>query len=231
MNDIARKIRALLDKAESTEFDHERETFISKATALMVQHNIDQAMVDANGQKVDRGEIMTRCLHGEAKGPYAVARHTIMGAACEATGATTWRGDGDIIVVGFEDQLNMTETLYTSLLLQATTELERSYKKHLHGNRMSYARNFLVSFGGAAWTKIKEAAALAEKEAEERSPGSSLVLLDADVQIQDYLASQGIRLRNTSTRVQGQGSHDGYAAGERADVGQRSVRSTPALTS
>lgn len=229
MNDIARKIRALLDKAESTEFDHERETFISKATALMVQHNIDQAMVDANGQKVDRGEIMTRHLHGEAKGPYALARSTIMGAACAATGATTWRQNGNIIIVGFKDQLDASEALYTSLLLQASTELERSYSKR-HGNRMSYTRNFLLSFGGSAWRKIEEAASQAKKTAEDSSPGSSLVLLDAKAQIDSYLEDQGVKIVEHSTQVHGQGHLDGSAAGRRADVGTKSMGSRLALT-
>lgn len=55
------KIKALLDKAESTGFEKEADAFIAKAQELMMKYAIDDAMVRASGKK-SKDEIVTRSV-------------------------------------------------------------------------------------------------------------------------------------------------------------------------
>lgn len=223
MNDIARKIRALLDKAEATDYPEERDTFIAKATALMVQHNIDQAMV-AGVKDKDAGTVTSRTIDG-AKGPYAAAKHTLLNAACGATGCESWRGNGMFTIVGTADQINMTETLYTSFLLQCASGIERSWMK-ADGHKTRFARSYMLGFAAEVSMRITVQVAATVREAETATPGAGLVLVDMADRIDDWKRDQGIRLR--TTRINGSGSREGDQAGRRdgrnADIGNRGVQ-------
>ena len=80
MTDTARKIGALLAKAERTDNPHEAEAFTRKAEALMVKYRIDEAMARrAAGADVRPEEIIERCV----------------GMYVPPASASTWRPRGD----------------------------------------------------------------------------------------------------------------------------------------
>lgn len=231
MSKIAEKIRALLDKAESTDFEEERDTFLAAAANLMVKYDIDRATVDSAGQKVDRGPIGYRTLYGQSSGPYALARNAVATAAAEGAGCRSWKSGKDVQFFGYEDQLDNAEALYTSLLLQATTAAARSYDKRIHGHKTRYTRSFLFGFAQTVYARIRDAKKAAVAEVEDSSPGSSLVLLDTAQAIEDAMRSEGIRLSRTSaTALDRAGRDSGSAAGRNADIGNGRLGARHALT-
>lgn len=219
---IAEKVRALLDKAESTTFDAERETFLAAATRLMVRHQVDEAMLARAGRRSDRGAVGIRQLDGQAAGPYAIAHAAIAVAAATATGATTWRSDGAIVFAGFEDQLDASEAMYTSLLLQATLAVEREFTGGGRG-RLSFTRNFLIGFGHRVGQRLRESAEEAKVEAERTDPGAGLALRDVGRAIEDHLEREGIGFRRDRVRVDPGTYGRGVRAGDHADIGRPGV--------
>ena len=115
------RIRALLAKAESTEFPDEAEALTAKAQQLMAQHSIDEALLAAGtGGDHEPGA----CRIG-IDNPYEAPKAVLLDAVAEANRArSVWSKDlGFCTVVGFPADLEAVELLYTSLLVQATSAM------------------------------------------------------------------------------------------------------------
>lgn len=228
---ITQRIRGLLDKAESTEFDAERDTFIAAATKLMAKHQVDMAAVSAAGRTTERGEVGVRRLGGFGRGPYVMAKASLAAVAGEAAGCRVWRSDTHVVFCGYDDQTASAEVLYTSLLVQTTRGAARDYRP-AHGSRTSYNRNYMLGFA----TEVRERVRAAAKEQLDgpntAGPGTALVLRDTKDAIAAFMADSGVRLQNQRTYVTNEaGLQGGRTAGSRADLGNQGLRSTPALPS
>src|SRR4029077_16640045 len=118
------KIRALLAKAESTEFAEEAEALSARAQELMAKYSIDHALLAA--QSGDREEPSGRRIPVDS--PYEEPKGTLLNVIalvnrCRAV----WSKDvGLMTVVGFPADLDAVELLFTSLLLQANTAMLRA---------------------------------------------------------------------------------------------------------
>jgi Protein of unknown function (DUF2786) len=115
------RIRALLAKAESTDFPEEAEALTAKAQQLMAQHSIDEALLAAGaGGAHEPGA----CRIG-VDNPYEAPKAVLLDAVAEANRSrSVWSKDlGFCTVVGFPADLEAVELLYTSLLVQATTAM------------------------------------------------------------------------------------------------------------
>jgi len=112
------RIRALLAKAESTDFPEEAEALTAKAQQLMAQHSIDEALLAAGA---GGGQEPGACRIG-VDNPYEAPKAVLLDAVAEANRArAVWSKDlGFCTVVGFPADLEAVELLYTSLLVQAT---------------------------------------------------------------------------------------------------------------
>jgi len=230
--DIARRIRALLDKAEHTDYVHERDAFTAKAMALMAEYRITEAMVDAARDPADRrGRITDREIH-LGSGPYVRARLELLGPIAEANtcSVVTYVGwDGRIAVLhGYGGDLDRVEMLYTSLLVQATSEAGRLVAPR--GNKtVSVRRSFLFGFASKVGERLSQANAAATRTADAAatasgsaapSGGVALVLADRRADVDDYVKQRYGRLGSLrSTRVSATGYGQGQAAGARADLG------------
>lgn len=149
---VLEKVRALLAKAESTEFEAEAEAFTAKAHELMARHSIDSAMV--GDAAADDQPVAIRIPIDE---PYVDAKswllhYVALNMRCrsvfaEAAALTT--------VVGFEADLNSVELLYTSLLVQAQSALVATSRSAPPGAR-SRSRSFRSSFLRAYARRIGE---------------------------------------------------------------------------
>jgi hypothetical protein len=147
------KIRALLAKAESTEFPEEAEALSARAQELMAKYSIDHALLAATtGHQDEPGgrRLMIDNPHEELK---ASLLETIGTAnRCRAI----WhRQLGMSTVVGFPADLDAVELLFTSLLVQANTAMLREgAKRDAYGR--SRTRAFRQSFLIAYTTRIGE---------------------------------------------------------------------------
>lgn len=236
--DIARRIRALLDKAENTDFVHERDAFTAKAIHLMAEYRITEAMVDAAREPADRrGSIGNREIQ-LGSGPYVRARLALLGPIAEANCCSVvthvgWNGRVAALH-GYEADIAQVEMLYTSLLVQATSEAAMVAVPR-GAKTVSVRRSFLFGFSSKVGERLTQANIAAARAADAAandaggrvpSGGVALVLADRRADVDDYVKQRYGRLGTLPTaRVSATGYDEGQAAGTRADLGtHRDVR-------
>lgn len=223
------KIRALLDKAESTanEFPAEAEALTAKAIEMMERYRIDKAMIADARPLQDRGKIIEkRILIGA--GPYVNARMclaTVIATAhsVNVSVGTTYKGKM-LYLVGYESDLELTDMLYTSLLVQATrsmnsAEVKATKPTYEHGT--AFCRSFLLSFADIIGRRLEAATRVASDE-QDSGRSVALVLADRKTAVDEDALRRYGKLR-AARPITGSssaaGSVAGFQAGQKADLG------------
>lgn len=143
------RIRALLAKAESTEFPEEAEALTAKAQQLMAQHSIDEALLAAAGADRDTPAAVRIGVDNPYEGPKTMLLDAVAAAnRCRVVWAKEF---GFCTVIGFDADLDGVELLYTSLLVQATHGLNK-----IGSRRDSRSKAFRQSFLVAYAARIRE---------------------------------------------------------------------------
>ncbi len=236
------RIRALLAKAEATEYPEEAEALSAKAQELMARHSIDEALIAARGHGKDAPGA---CRIG-VDAPYETAKAVLLDAVaranrCEAVWNETL---GFSTVVGFEADLEAVELLYTSLLVQATTAMTKAEAAQRKGGRKrtkTFRQSFLAAYAhriGDRLAAVAEAQ-IAEAEAEAGTAGGQGAGGAPEPDLLPVLAARGVAVRDqftrmfpdtVTTRVRGVTDAAGWQQGrEAADRAQ--VRARPRLPS
>jgi len=165
-NRMLGRIRALLAKAESTEFAEEAEALSARAQELMAKYSIDHALLAA--QSGEHEEPSGRRI--PVDGPYEEPKGTLLNVIAVANRCrAVWSKDvGLMTVVGFPADLNAVELLFTSLLVQANTAMLRTGGKKDEFGRSrtrAFRQSFLVSYAIRIGERLEEATAHATAEA------------------------------------------------------------------
>src|SRR5258708_26039932 len=152
------KIRALLAKAESTEFPEEAEALSARAQELMAKHSIDHALLAAQSGSKDRPAARRLPVDN----PYESPKATLLHAVAQANRCrSVWqKAIGMSTVVGFPSDLDAVELLFTSLLVQANTAMLREgAKKDAYGRSRTRAfrQSFLVAYAYRIGVRLSEA--------------------------------------------------------------------------
>jgi len=160
------KIRALLAKAESTEFAEEAEALSARAQELMAKYSIDHALLAAEAGEREEPDGRRIAVDNPYEGPKATLLNTVAEAnRCRAV----WAKDvGLVTVVGFPADLDVVELLFTSLLVQANTAMVRAGGKKDEFGRSrtrAFRQSFLISYAIRIGERLAEAATHAEQEA------------------------------------------------------------------
>jgi hypothetical protein len=173
---VLAKVRALLAKAESTNFEHEADALTAKAQELMSRHAIDEAIAwgGTTGQKEAPS---ARRL--PVDDPYASAKSTLLGVVAAANGVrAVWHQDFALMtLVGFEADLESVDLLFTSLAMQASKSVLAKGQIR-DGRGRSRTRSFRQSFYVAFAQRIHERLELAAhhaREGAEQDLGRSLL--------------------------------------------------------
>lgn len=217
---VLERVRKLLARAEHpTTPPAEAEACSAKAAALMSRHLIDRAMVDA--ELHDRAEPVVRRLFVEA--PYIVGKVVLLDQVAKAFGIPLAIGNSSprrCTLVGFAGDLAMVELLFTSLLLQASTAMRVASVGH--PNVKAFRRSFLFGYASTIGARLKAVRQETVQEATAATPGTDLVLVDRQAQVdaafeREFPDIETFRPRATS----GSGFVAGRAAGVRADLSAR----------
>jgi hypothetical protein len=160
------RIRALLAKAESTEFAEEAEALSARAQELMAKYSIDHALLAA--QSGEREEPSGRRI--PVDGPYEEPKGSLLNVIALANRCrAVWSKDvGLMTVIGFPADLDAVELLFTSLLVQANTAMLRAGGKKDEFGRSrtrAFRQSFLVSYAIRIGERLEEATAHATEEA------------------------------------------------------------------
>jgi hypothetical protein len=137
------RIRALLAKAESTEYPEEAEALTAKAQQLMAQHSIDEALLAAAGADRDTPAALRIGVDNPYEGPKTMLLDAVAAAnRCRVVWAKEF---GFCTVIGFDGDLDGVELLYTSLLVQATHALNKAGSGK-DSRSKAFRQSFLVAY-------------------------------------------------------------------------------------
>jgi hypothetical protein len=214
------RVRALLAKAESTDFPEEAEALTAKAHQLMARYAIDHLPHDTAG-----GPGLHRVV---IESPYPAAKFHLLGAIARANRCeAVWsKHEGVATVVGYPVDVTTVEVLYTSLLVQATTAMlaqgPRADRRGRSRTR-AFRHAFLLAFAAHIGVRLAEQTTAEEQAAAAAQPGTALVpLLQERADEVDRAVDEAFpRLRQHRVSVSsGDGVRAGVAAAEQADLGR-----------
>ncbi|MFI1801763.1 DUF2786 domain-containing protein [Streptomyces sp. NPDC020379] len=213
------RIRALLAKAESTEFAEEAEALSAKAQQLMARHSMDEALLAAHAAGPVDGP--TACRIG-VEGPYESAKALLLDAVAAANHCrSVWSSDHDFsTVVGFEADLELVELMYTSLLVQATTAMARAGDAHHARGRSRRTRDFRQSFLIAYASRIRDRLTVAAHAEETSAPEAEVLPVLAAREVAVGETAERLFPTTTAHRLKGRDA-EGWARGEEAAEGAR----------
>jgi hypothetical protein len=151
------RVRALLAKAESTEFEEEAEALTAKAQELIARHAIAEALLHTPDDVGD--PLLRRILLND---PYIDAKAALLSriAAANRCRAVYTPACGWVTVFGYNQDLNAVELLTASLLTQATSAMARhGSRRDAHGRSTtrSFRRSFLLGFANRIGERLRHA--------------------------------------------------------------------------
>ena len=222
------KVRKLLAKAEDpAATEAEAETYTAKAAALVASYGIDAALLAV----ADPGQDPVEDRRIPLDAPYAADKADLLGTIavrlrCQVVRLRSRGADGSgwtLHVFGHRSDLERAEVLFTSLLLQAST---RMLATPVPGwdHPAAFRRSWLAGFTAAVSRRLAAAEREAQSAAEARTAtggaSTALVLADREVEVRDAAGAAYPHARTARSRqLSGGGAGEGFAAGQRADLG------------
>jgi hypothetical protein len=216
------RIRALLAKAESTEFPDEADALSAKAQELMTRHAVDAALLDAAHGTAATGQVRARRVHID--NPYAESKVHLLDAVARVNAVRCiWLQKlGMATLVGLPADLESVDLLFTSLLVQATRAMAETGRAGTGRSRSAtFRRAFLASYAVRIRERLDQARTHATEEAS-RARGTDLVpvLKRREQAVDDVFADMFPETRGVTSRsFDAGGWHAGRLAAEHADIG------------
>jgi hypothetical protein len=218
------RIRALLAKAEATEFPEEAEALSGKAQELMAKFSLDSALVEAEVEIPD--DSAGRRVWVET--PYVSAKAQLVGAVAAANRCRTVVIDdlAVVTIVGAEVDLQHTEILSTSLLVQANRAMLAA-GKHIgrrgESRTRSFRQSFLMAYAQRIGERLEQTTAATQAAVPEADADRLLPVLAKREEHVDALFAQ--LFPNTTTRrtriTNGAGWNAGLTAADQAQLDAR----------
>jgi len=156
------RIRALLTKAESSDFAEEADAFMVKAQELMTRYCIDRTMVEAEADAKGHSASQVDARRVWLEDPYLEAKALLLANVASANRCRSVVDPvfGFSTLVGHRGDLDATDLLFTSLLVQAMRRITALGNDPTFGRRSrkpSYRRSFLVAYAGRIGARLREA--------------------------------------------------------------------------
>ncbi|GAB2630010.1 DUF2786 domain-containing protein [Kribbella swartbergensis] len=220
------RIRGLLAKAEATEFPDEAEALSGKAQELMAKFSLDRALVEADPAVDIPDDSSARRLWVDT--PYVSAKAQLVGAVASANRCRTVVIDelAVVTVVGAELDLQLTEILSTSLLVQANRAMLAAGKqigRRGESRTRSFRQSFLMAYAQRIGERLQATAAATQAAVPEADADRLLPVLAKREEQVDALFTR--LFPNTTTRrtriTNGAGWEAGLTAADEAQLDAR----------
>lgn len=203
------QVRALLAKAESTDFDEEADALSAKAQQLITRYALDRLVAETSaGHNHSGSQPTVRRLWLDA--PYVRAKAGLVDQAARANRSQTAVAEqyGFCLVVGSAADLDAVELLVTSLLVQANTAmLRRSRGSHGTSRTRSFRQSFLVAYSIRVGERLR---ASTEAVSTESGPQLLPVLHDHEARVSAAFAEM---VPHTVGRATSISNREGWTAG------------------
>jgi hypothetical protein len=218
------RVRKLLAKAEADGVTaEEAQALTAKAAELMAKYGIDRALLAARQPDTDKPGSRLVDIYN----PWGRVRaHLLCGLAsalrCQPILLTSREGTLRVHVFGYASDLERTDLLYTSVLIQMWHGLIAAPVPARAPSR-AWRRSWLLGFAAAVIARVRTAEERAERTASQAGSGqpggAALVLADRSLVIRRNVAAAYPRTRTARTTYTGSGYDAGYAQGKHADIG------------
>jgi len=219
------RVRKLLAQAEDDSVTPaEAQAFTAKAAEQMAKYGIDRALLAADRPETDRPA--NRIL--DIDNPWAREKaHLLSGLAsalrcqCIILGGT--QPGSRVHLFGFTSDIDRTDLLYTSILSQMANGLAGAHVPEWTRSPRAWRRSWLLGFATAVIAKVRDAEHGAVQAATQRGTRdgerAAIVLADRSLIIRQQVADAYPLTRTMRVTYSGSGYRDGYAQGQRADIG------------
>ncbi len=213
-------VRALLAKAEASDYPEEAEAFTAKASELIARYAIDDVLLWADDNSSSSPEELRLVVLAPYLPQKAVLVSAVAGAqGCRAVRMPARPGERQevISVVGFPSDLRWVDAMVTSLLVQLTTAmLDQSPQGVSSSTSAGWRRSFIVGFADSIAERLRrDRTARAESVSAESASGSTaLVLMERDQHVAGEFRRRFPHVR--SSWASSGSSRSGAAAGRRA---------------
>ena len=219
------RVRKLLVKAEADGVTPaEAQALTAKAAELMAKYGIDRALLAAARPETDRpGDRVIDIANPWAR----VQAHLLCGLAaalrCQCVILPAAGPGSRIHVFGFASDIERTDVLYTSLLLQMWQGLSAVEPPAWSRSTRAWRRSWLLGFATAVVARVRAAEQRAAQRAADvpagTGPSAALVLADRTEIIERTLRQAYPVTRTSRVTYSGAGYGTGFAQGQRADIG------------
>ena len=219
------RVRKLLAKAEDESVTPpEAQALTAKAAELMAKYGIDRALLAADRPETD--QPANRVL--DIGNPWArVKAHLLCGLGsalrCQCILLSSAGPGARIHVFGYASDIERVDVLYTSVLIQMWHGLAGAQVPSWSRSPRAWRRSWLLGFATAVISRVRAAehAAACTATAPATAGGSktALVLADRTLVIRKNVENAYPVTRNARVTYSGSGYGDGYAEGQRADIG------------
>ncbi|MFF0144063.1 uncharacterized protein DUF2786 [Amycolatopsis sulphurea] len=213
------RVRGLLAKAESTQFPEEAEALSAKAQELMNRYAFERALLDADAHRKQTASSTRMWLDA----PYVEAKSHLVAAIAQANRCRSvfYAKLGFVALVGEEMDLEITELLTTSLLVQATHAMVaegRHITRTGSSRTRSFRRSFLVSYAVRIGERLAEAGSRAHDPVEDAR--LLPVLTDRSRVVEETFEAMfsGALVQRSAPVSNGAGWQAGRAAADHADL-------------
>ncbi len=229
------RVRKLLAKAEDpAATTSEAEAYTAKASELMAAYGIDRALLAAADPSLDI--VGDRVITLDR--PYAAEKAHLVSQVALALGCRVVRRtrypegvkELSVHLFGHRSDLQRAEILFTSLLLQAMQSLAGTPIPpwdHPSAFRRSWLSGFSASVGRRLMAAERAAAERAEARFTASGTSTALVLADRSAAVEAARdATYPDLVTASARRLSGSGGAQGWAAGQRADLGNARLGDT-----
>jgi hypothetical protein len=207
------RVRALLAKAESTDFPAEAEAYSAKAQELISRHRIEEALTAG-----ERAEVVPFARRVGVDHPYESEKASLLDAVARANQCrTVWSPElGFSTIFGLDADIDAVELLYTSLLVQANRAMARDEPTKGKARVKAFRRSFLVAYA----VRIGERLEQTTRHEIEQHADLLPVLRNRDVQVREAMDKAFPRtVRSRGSRVDSlEGWESGRAAADEAKL-------------
>jgi len=227
------RVRKLLAKAESEGVTPEEgQALTAKAAELMAKYGIDRALLAAVRPETDRPADRKVDIDN----PWArVQAHLLCGLAsalrCQCVILPRRDPGTRIHIFGFASDIERTDVLYTSLLVQMWQGLAAAQVPGWSRSPRTWRRSWLLGFASAVVARVREAEHRATAEATTAGAAgagrAALVLADRRQVILRNLGQAYPVTRTSRVTYSGNGYGAGYTEGQKADIGSARLRTGP----